>query len=699
MKKLVKKTMPGETDHAVNPVKKTSDLTENVADLQERIQRLAKQNEILLSLARFRSVKEDLPLELEMITAASAQMLNTDRCSIWLFDPGKTQITCIDLYNRNLNQHTHGDVLHRKNYPTYFHSIETEPFVDATDTYADPRTCEFKNDYLKQLGIKSLLDIAIISNGKQIGLLCNEQIGKVREWSDDDKEIVSMFSEMVAIALENIEKGKMLAEARENQNKFERLFDSNPEPAVFLDKDFCVINVNSRFTEVFGWTIEEVAGKHINDVVADPNMLDEAKLLDVAAEKGYLHHDTLRKRKDGSFVPVSISSAPIYIKGEIVNFFAMYKDISEQKHLEDINRVVYEISQAVQSIDNLPELYTKVYKTLTRLIPSNNFYIGLYNPDKNEVTIPYHIDEGINQQCITTEVYSLLAEEIINSGKPLLVQKSEIRNLIRRKGIVNAGLLPDIWFGVPLRAKGRVIGLFSFHHFAKADAFSEKQMDLLESIAEALALAIQYKQHELQVRESEEHYRLLVENVNDAIVISQRDKFIFFNQQFATMLGYAFGELVMKDYREVYTPRGLEILHERGKRRECGEYVPSRYETIFRRKDGTNIDVEANVTIIDNQGDKATFAVIRDISDRKRIEQEREKTIQELQAALNNVRTLKGLIPICASCKKIRDDSGYWSEVEKYISVHSEADFTHGICPDCMKKLYPNYRDKSGPKE
>ncbi|MDD5765048.1 MAG: PAS domain S-box protein [Candidatus Marinimicrobia bacterium] len=698
MTKFVEKTASEESEPPVYPLKKTSDQIESEADLQQQIRRLKIQNEILQSLVRFRPGKEDLPLELEMITAASAHMLNTDRCSVWLFDAKKTQITCIDLYDRNLNQHIHGDVLYSKKYPTYFHFIETEPFVDATDTYTDPRTCEFKNDYLKQLGIKSLLDIAIISNGKRIGLFSNEQIGKVREWSDDEKDFISAMAELVAITLENREIVKMLTDARENQNKFERLFDSNPEPAVFLDKNFCIINVNSRFTEVFGWTTEEVVGKQINEVVADTDMLGEAKLLDIAAEKGYLHHDTLRKRKDGSFVPVSISSAPIYIKGEIINYFAMYKDISEQKHLQDINRVVYEISQAVQATDNLPELYQHVYKTLMRLISSNNFYIGLYDPEKNEVTIPYHIDEGVNQQCISDEVYSLLAEQIINSGKSLTVTKSELRNLIQKKKISNAGLLPDAWFGIPLRVKGHIIGLFSFHHFTKADMFSEKQMDLLESAAESLAIAIQYKQHELQVRESEERYRLLVENVNDAIVISQREKFIFFNQQFATMLGYAFGELVMKDYREIYTPRGLEILHERSKRRERGEYVPSRYETIFRRKDGSIIDVEANVTIIDNQGDKATFAVIRDISDRKRIEQEREKTIQELQAALNNVRTLKGLIPICANCKKIRDDSGYWSEVEKYISVHSNVDFTHGICPDCMKKLYPNYKDKSGQK-
>jgi len=698
MKKLNIKTVSEESEQPVYPVKKVSDQAENIIDHQEQVWRLRKMNEILLSLARFRSGKEDIPLKLEMITAASAQMLNTDRCSIWLFDASKTQITCIDLFDRHLNQHMHGDVLYRKNYPTYFHAIETDSFVDATDTYADPRTSELKDDYLKQLGIASLLDTAIISKGKRIGLFCNEQIGKSRGWSDDDKEIVSMLNEMIAIAIENIEKKKALADAQENQNKFERLFDSNPEPAVFMDKNFCIINVNSRFTEVFGWTVDEIAGKHINEVVADKEMLIEAKSLDNAAEKGYLHHDTLRKRKDGTLVAVSISASPIYIKGELVNFFAMYKDISEQKHLQDINHVVYEISQAVQATDKLPELYQSIYQTLKRVVPSNNFYIGFYDPDKSEVMIPFHIDEGVSQQCIADEVYSLLAKEIVNSGKPLLMEKSKLKNLMRKKGIINAGLLPEVWFGVPLHAKGHIIGLFSFHHFTKTDAFSEKQISLLESIAESLAIAIQYKQHELQVRESEARYRLLVENVNDAIVISKQNNFIYFNQQFATMLGYAYGELLMKDYREVYTTQGLEILHERGKRRELGEYVSSRYETTFRRKDDTDIDVEANVTIIEIEGDKATFAVIRDISERKRIEQEREKTIQELQSALANVRTLRGLIPICANCKKIRDDSGYWSDVEKYISEHSDADFTHGICPDCMKKLYPNYRDKSEKK-
>jgi DNA-binding NtrC family response regulator len=72
----------------------------------------------------------------------------------------------------------------------------------------------------------------------------------------------------------------------------------------------------------------------------------------------------------------------------------------------------------------------------------------------------------------------------------------------------------------------------------------------------------------------------------------------------------------------------------------------------------------------------------------KRAEEEREKLIHELQEALAKVKTLSGMLPICASCKKIRDDKGYWNQIESYIRDHSEAEFSHSICPDCKKKLY-----------
>jgi hypothetical protein len=77
---------------------------------------------------------------------------------------------------------------------------------------------------------------------------------------------------------------------------------------------------------------------------------------------------------------------------------------------------------------------------------------------------------------------------------------------------------------------------------------------------------------------------------------------------------------------------------------------------------------------------------------RKTTEENREKTVREREKALEDVRILRGFLPICASCKRIRDDQGYWTQIEGYIKANSEADFTHGICPDCAKKLYPGFR-------
>jgi PAS domain S-box-containing protein len=85
---------------------------------------------------------------------------------------------------------------------------------------------------------------------------------------------------------------------------------------------------------------------------------------------------------------------------------------------------------------------------------------------------------------------------------------------------------------------------------------------------------------------------------------------------------------------------------------------------------------------------------ILDITDRKRMEQEKANLIIKLQQSLSEIKQLSRILPICASCKKIRDDEGYWKEVETYISDHSEAQFSHGICPDCMRKLYPEIADE-----
>jgi len=89
--------------------------------------------------------------------------------------------------------------------------------------------------------------------------------------------------------------------------------------------------------------------------------------------------------------------------------------------------------------------------------------------------------------------------------------------------------------------------------------------------------------------------------------------------------------------------------------------------------------------------EKSNLQLQTEILERKQLEEKKEKLIADLKEALSNVKRLRGLIPICANCKKIRDDKGYWEEVESYLHDHSEVEFTHGLCPECISALYPDY--------
>ena len=82
------------------------------------------------------------------------------------------------------------------------------------------------------------------------------------------------------------------------------------------------------------------------------------------------------------------------------------------------------------------------------------------------------------------------------------------------------------------------------------------------------------------------------------------------------------------------------------------------------------------------------IGVFEDITERRLVEKDRERLIRELREALSKIKTLSGLIPICASCKKVRDDKGYWNQIDAYFRDHIDIDFSHGLCPECAKKCY-----------
>ncbi len=151
--------------------------------------------------------------------------------------------------------------------------------------------------------------------------------------------------------------------------------------------------------------------------------------------------------------------------------------------------------------------------------------------------------------------------------------------------------------------------------------------------------------------------------------------------------GYDKDEIIRLRIADINTLPEDEVLREM-------ELAESESRRHFRFKhrlaDGEVREVEVYSGPVKYKDRKLLYSLIFDITERVRAENEREELIVRLQDALANIKTLSGLLPICSRCKKIRDDKGYWQQIEEYISSQSEARFSHGICPECMAKLYPD---------
>lgn len=198
------------------------------------------------------------------------------------------------------------------------------------------------------------------------------------------------------------------------------------------------------------------------------------------------------------------------------------------------------------------------------------------------------------------------------------------------------------------------------------------------------------RQESIALKHSEEQYRRLFETTQDGILIVRvfTGEITDANPYLLNIFGYSREDVIGKKIRELGVIQdGSESREDFNRLQEQG-FI--RYNNLpVRTKDGRNIFVELIGNVYEIWGEKIIQCNIRDVTGRKLAEEEREKLIGELQDALANIKKLSGLIPICASCKSIRDDEGYWRQLEQYISEHSEANFTHGICPECMTKLYP----------
>jgi len=209
---------------------------------------------------------------------------------------------------------------------------------------------------------------------------------------------------------------------------------------------------------------------------------------------------------------------------------------------------------------------------------------------------------------------------------------------------------------------------------------------------EAVRDITQRKRMEEKLRESEERFRGIFEDGPLGMLIADPNfKILKVNRAVCEMLGYAEADLTGRSIGEITHAEDMEKSADLSKQLLHGEVPLFRLEKRYVKKNGEALWVNLTVTAIRGQEGKVLYALgmVENISRRRLAEQERERLVRNLQQALDNAKTLHGLLPMCAWCKKIRNDKGYWQKVEAYVQEHSDASFTHGICPECLNKVDP----------
>lgn len=292
---------------------------------------------------------------------------------------------------------------------------------------------------------------------------------------------------------------KRLKKARK---MFASLFASSPEAALYHDENGRILNINAHFIKLFGYTLNEIKGRNIDEGMIYPvDKIKEGKRLTQKVLDGFLEHETIRKKKGGTLFPVIISSSPVMIDKKPQGTVVLYRDITERKQSEQLSKVLYNISKAANSEITLNQLYLLIHKELGTIIDATNFFIALIDIEKDEMSFPYHRDEKDNDfPTYRLSRANNLTAYIIRSGQSLQVNQKQIEKMadegdikLESVGIVTTD---THWLGVPLKIKNKIIGAMVVQRYIEPYLFSKKDIQLMEFVSSQVATAIQRKQME-----------------------------------------------------------------------------------------------------------------------------------------------------------------------------------------------------------
>jgi len=526
------------------------------------------------------------------------------------------------------------------------------------------------------------------------------------------------------------EQKRIEAALKESERRLADIINFLPDATFAIDLSGKVIAWNRAVEEMTGVKAEDMLGKGNQEYAIPFYGMRKAMLIDLVFgfdEETEKNYDFVKKEGDdflaesdvllgGTHCTLWGKSAPLYdARGNIVGAIESIRDITERRCMEAALRESER--RLADIIDFLPDatfaidLSGKViawnraieemtgFKAEDMLGKGNQEYAipfyGMQRPVLIDLVFRFNAETEKNYDFVKREGDVLLTETRMAVGEHPLVLWGKARPLYDGSGNI-VGAIESVRDITALKQAQKALQAANEELELRV---GERTVELVQANKALQKEIFERERTEAVLKESEEKYNQFFKTSRDCVFITSKNgKIVDINDAAVELLGYSSREeLLQMKIPFVYANEEERVKHIKVAS-ECG--YTKEYPLDLRRKDGSirHVLITA-VSRCDADGKTIGFqGTIRDVTERRRIEEERERLILKLQDAIFQVKALSGLLPICASCKKIRDDKGYWNQIEAYIKDHSEAEFSHSICPDCAKKLYPEFYDEKNEK-
>jgi diguanylate cyclase (GGDEF)-like protein/PAS domain S-box-containing protein len=454
-------------------------------------------------------------------------------------------------------------------------------------------------------------------------------------------EIVGTHGVVVDISkLKNIEKTLL-----KSQQEFSSLFKSSPEALVYIDENSKILDINAQFTKLFGYTLEEIKGKNVDDgIVHSQKTIHEGKILTKKALKGFVNYETIRKRKDGSEFPVFISSSPVKINNKLKGIITLYQDITERKQNEKVQQILYNISKAANSTISLKELYPIIHKELHKIIDATNFYISLLDEKENKLYFPYYRDEMDIFPPKGKDATGMISTYMIKNNKSLLLGSKQVKEMGSqgKVDISKIGVFSDKthWLGVPLKVEDKTIGIMVVQSYANPNLYNKNDLKLMEFVSEQVATAIERKRTEEALQASQQEFSNLFNSSPEAAIYhDEKGMILNINPRFTELFGYTLEEAKGKNINEgMIFPQNNTVKESEKLTRLALEGKVVTFETIRKKKNNSLISVIISVALVITEGrHRGVIAFYKDITERKKAEEELRQSEEKFAGIFKNV--------------------------------------------------------------